>query len=120
VGLLRGGIDGTTEDVTADVDFGVWQSVPANGDGILLDARATAETDGTTDGLVQFEIDRSGDGNSNYEPVPASAPSSFSDGFRFPASADGVFIPPGGQYKIINTSDPNGANTIDAVRETTL
>lgn len=76
------------------------------------------ETDGTLGGQIVLEVDESGGTTANFTGrtlIDEDAPSGTT--MRTMSS---VVIPAGGSYRIVNSSDPNGANAVEEHREFTL
>ena len=104
---------------SASPGFGSWRNPNADRPTLLFVA-ASAQTDGTTEGDVQVQVDKSGGAASDYEVPVANTPADNSGGATQEGASGGLYIPAGGSYQIVNVDDPNGANSILDVREATL
>lgn len=98
--------------------FGMWRQVSSERPGeVSIDA--TAQTDGSTEGKIIVEVDESGGTSADYSLTVVNSTAGFSGGTDVEGSTS-VKLPPGAQYRVVNTSDPNGSNQIDTVREFTF
>lgn len=86
----------------------------------LVVVEATVQTDGTSDGTVTFEVDTDGGTAADYTLTVANIPSDNTGGTATTGTIGGVTVPAGASYQVANASDPNAANSLDTVRETTL
>jgi len=109
--LVSGDIDGTT---ALSPGFGTFTQVSADNPAVLL-VDVDAQTDGSSFALIELAIDESGGTTADYTLRAAFA------GVKLPAGttivgSPTVPLPAGAQFKIVNSADPKGSNTIRKVR----
>ena len=114
-----GNIDSLFESAT-DLSLSVsqWRTVSATSDAVIT-AELRANTDGTTNGFLTFEIDESGGTTPDKSVVAISA----DKGWGSDADATGsrtFVVPAGSQFRFENSSDPNGKNAVQQVIYHTL
>jgi len=87
---------------------------------VMIDAHA--ESGGATAGSVWLRVDDNGDGahDVTFAIAYAKASGLTTNPNVHDEGSTTVTLPPGGQYKIVNASDPEGGNSILDVREVTL
>lgn len=83
-----------------------------------VSVRAFAETDGSSAGFINLEVDESGGTTYDYILRVAFADAGLGSG-GLGDSTTSTVIPPGASYRVTNQSDPNNGNTTGAIRETT-
>lgn len=86
---------------TADPDRPAW-----------LGVEIYAETDGTTNGQVDIDVDETGDGTADYSYSTISVATVGGSETQYLK----VYVPPGAQYRVSNVSDPLGNNSINVAR----
>ena len=111
----------TTEDLTNDTSFGSWKLVDQNRPAFIeVEVNIGAENvkdGGKTDGLVILQLDETGTNSADF-----TYQMDFAGISVVPGNVDiesrfrSVYIPPGGQFKLINSFDPDGFNGIRTVR----
>jgi len=116
---LRLGIDGSHTEKSS-TGFGTWISVDSTGQGVLVDLEAQVQTDGSSNGIVNLYVDESGNNSANHKFTAVGAHNSLGSGAINVGTLGGVFVPPGGNYKAVNESDPNDYNSIQTLREITI
>lgn len=77
----------------------------------FIQGQARAETDGSTRGRIDLEVDESGGTTSDYDADYITASTGLGSGGAF-RSGFSVLLPPGAQYRFENSDDPNGGNTV--------
>lgn len=94
--------------------FGSWTTADSDRPA-RIELEIHADTDGTTDGQVDVDVDESGGTTADYSFSTVS-----------PSGVGGsetqylkVYVPAGGQYRINNVSDPNLNNAINVARQIT-
>jgi len=107
------GVDGTSN--AGPTTFNSWRQVSSDR-AAIIEVNALTETDGTTDGEVRTDVDESGGTSGDYYILLSRADSNLGDGGNAFNSGT-LLLPPGAQYQIDNTTDPNGNNVINEVRE---
>jgi hypothetical protein len=100
------------------VSLGSGWAVESSDRPTLVFARLVAESDGTTDGILNLRVDESGGTSQDYQ-VNAFASASGGSGFVASETVK-LPLPPGAAIKFENTSDPNGGNTVGMRRKITL
>lgn len=113
--LLRVAQSDTTD--AKSPGFGSWTTADAQRPS-WVELSATAVTDGTSVGEVTLEVDEDGDGTVDYS-FPAAYIAADNAAGTDQKDYVKAYVPAGGQYRIANTSDPSGSNSIDTVREVT-
>jgi hypothetical protein len=98
--------------------FGSWTQASADRPAVVTVA-VTAQTDGTSDAIVNFQVDEDGGTTEDYSLGIITVANEMTAGADLTATATFV-VPAGAQYQILNASDPNGANSLNTVREFTL
>jgi len=98
--------------------FGSFTTVSSTTAGFVT-AVLSPETDGSSTAVMAVDVDQTGSGSADYTAAEVRA------SFELPAgvattSTVTVFVPAGGQYKIVNVSDPRGDNEILHVRHIAL
>lgn len=102
----------------ASPGFDNWTQISADKPAVV-EIRATAETDGSSNAQIGVEVDESGGTTSDYTFLIGYADGNDPSGTR-DRQLSTVYVPPGAQYRITNQIDPNSGNTIGAVRELVL
>lgn len=97
--------------------FGTWRTPNANRP-TAVNLMVRAETDGTTDGLVEVDVDESGGTSKDYTVAKAFADNAA--GAHIEVESIYFVVPAGGAYQIVNSSDPASSNAIQMHREFTL
>jgi hypothetical protein len=105
------GYEPTPYEIATGWSFNEWFQM-ADEHIYLIWFQATVETDGTTDGLVELDLDYSGGTTAQKSFTVAQAPAALGAGATV---TDNIvtFIPPGWHWQFANTQDPNGNNAID-------
>lgn len=101
---------GTTAAVTPG--FNTWTTANTDRPSFLV-VETYVETDGTTAGQIDIDVDESGGTTADYSLTniaPAAVGGSETDSHY-------VYLPAGAQYQINNVTDPNLANAINVVRQ---
>lgn len=96
-------------------NFGEWIQV-SSGRPSLIEIRCGVETDGSTRGEILIDVDESGGTSADYNFPLAWADPNLGDGGR-EYSGTTFLLPPGAQYQIRTSQDPNNNNEINAVHE---
>lgn len=97
--------------------FGAWTTADTNRPTLLI-VEGTAETDGTSEGKIVLDVDKSGGTTADYTMTVTEVDPALGTGVSRTDEST-VYIPPGGQYQIRNVSDPNAVNATGPVREVT-
>lgn len=100
---------------TTTVNFDTW-NVASSDRTATVSVQATAQTDSASEGQIDVLLDEDGDDAAERTFRICRVQSNFQDGVEDTSSFT-FTVPPGGQYQIRNTSDPNNANSIDQVGE---
>ncbi|NLV14369.1 hypothetical protein [Haloarcula argentinensis] len=97
--------------------FGTWRQVSPDRPAKVT-AQVTVETDGSSNGIIQINVDESGGTTPDYDLFVVADAGLGSGG----QNSDSVtlHLPAGAQYQIQNGTDPNAANAISHVREFVL
>lgn len=92
--------------------FGTWRSPAANRP-VMVEVQVTLDPSGTTNAVVEIDVDESGGKTPDYtlEVVSAAGLGAAPPSYR------AFWIPAGGSYQIRNVSDPDAGNSIDVLRE---
>lgn len=98
--------------------FGSWQQISSSRPGFVI-IDASTETDGTTRGRITLQVDESGGTTADYDVELSRADPSMDAGTVIYDTVSCI-IPAGAQYQIVNSDDPNSANSIITNREFTL
>jgi hypothetical protein len=110
------GIPATSND--PGLSLGTWRQASTSRAAIVM-VSAQAVTDGSTTGEVDVEIDESGGTSGDWQGVISRAPSAFGTSVgQFDSLL--VLLPPNAQYRYLNISDPNSANSVQFTREFVL
>lgn len=104
-------------DAGVATGFGTWTTANANRPTLLI-VEGTAETDGTSEGKILLDVDKSGGTTADYSMTVVEVDPALGTGVSR-SDESIVYVPPGGQYQIRNASDPNVINSISTVREVT-
>lgn len=106
-------LGGPSSGSSAGLSFGSWTTINANQPVVLI-LRIFVQTDGTTRGSAQIEVDESGGTSSDYILVVRADENSGSGVFVHDNFT--LYLPAGAQIRITNQDDPNNENTIAADR----
>lgn len=77
----------------------------------FIQGQALVETDGSTRGRIDLEVDESGGTTRDYDADYITASTGLGSGGTF-RSGFSVLLPPGAQYRFQNSDDPNGGNDV--------
>jgi len=113
--LTSGSLDSVT---SLSPGFNTFTQVDANSPALVLVA-ATTKTDGSTDGRIALQVDKTGNGTRDYSITLARQPAG-AGGNATSQQATTVLVPAGGQFKVFNADDPTGSNRIDDVQATVI
>lgn len=107
-----------TSTQTVSTSFGTWTTADANRPTLLV-IEVIAVTDGSSDGIIDMDVDESGGTTNDYRVLLAKCISERSSGDDRRSTVM-VPLPAGASFKIRNFSDPNNGNSIDEVRKLVL
>jgi len=107
-----GGGGGTTFNGVSSISpgFGNW-TVPNSNSPTLVTVRGSTETDGSTAGVIQYQVDESGGTTPDYTGILALAGEEAGSGFSSPGDVT-LPIPAGGAFRVVNAQDPNAGNVV--------
>lgn len=94
-------------------------NTPSDDRPTLVTVEATAETDGTSAGHVEVDVDESGGTTADYSLSIVEVASDNATGTSETGTLT-FYVPAGASYQVANTSDPNTNNSLDNTREVTL
>jgi hypothetical protein len=114
--ILLAGSFGTTTSISPG--FGSWTQIDANNPGFVF-GHLFAETNGSSNGIVKVQVDESGGTTADYTAARVFADDNLPSAARVQLSY-WVYVPGGGQFQIVNVSDPRGTNTISVTRTLTI
>jgi hypothetical protein len=133
-------IPGTSFFETVDVDSATIDGDPAGGFGdtsslslslgggfTVIDPNRPAfitlvtstETDGSTQAVIDVEVDESGGSSPDYEYQVGTANETEGSGVKV-IQASTIYVPPGASVNLKNQSDPNGGNVVFDTRKAVL
>jgi len=114
--ILTSGSFGST--VSLSPGFGTFTQVSADHPALLI-VQCFTETDGSSDAFVIVAVDESGGTTADYEFIFARVDSGIGPGTPTDEAVT-VLLPAGAQFKVVNSSDPNGNNKIRTARATII
>jgi hypothetical protein len=94
--------------------FNTWRQASADRPA-YVNITVTALTDGSSTGLIAFEVDESGGTSPDYSIFIGYADRDLGSNIRV-RDSQLFYIPPGAQYRINNSIDPTGNNSIGTAR----
>lgn len=97
--------------------FDTWRT-PNNNRAVVVVVQVLVETNGSVNGIVFLDVDESGGTTADYSLEAHSDEINGSGAENYETLT--TIIPPGGSYRINNSSDPNTANAIEVHRELPL
>lgn len=100
------------------LSFDSWRQAASSRPAMIF-VQTGCVTDGSTDARITLSVDESGGTAPDYFPNIARAPSELGDGGRMD-DLTAYMLPAGAQYRVDNTGDPRGQNTLDQVFEFVL
>lgn len=106
-------------DDTVALGFGTWRT-PHSERATMVIIDVSAFTDGTTDGIVRFQIDQSGGSTADETYTIAFSDDAGTSSNTQIRTTSTFMIPPGASYQVENNSDPNSSNAINQITEYTL
>jgi len=110
--ILTSGSFGST--VSVQSGFGTFRQVDADNPSILY-GEVAVQTDGNSDADVKVAVDESGGTTATYT-IQAAFINSSHGGNSVSVVQFSLPLPAGAQFKLINTSDPQGNNSVNKLR----